>query len=102
MFDTLGKGLSGLIRKLVTGTSVDRKAVEEILVDLKKTLLQPDVDTKLTDELISRIQRKTLEEKIPAGLTLREHVLSVIYEELVALLGKTPASLIGKKRIMLV
>lgn len=101
MFDTLGKGLSGLIRKLTTGT-VDKKAVEEILVDLKKILLQSDVDVNLADELISKIKKKTLDEKIPAGMTLREHVIKTIYDELVVLLGGTPESLVGKKRIMLV
>jgi signal recognition particle subunit SRP54 len=101
MFDTLGKGLSGLIRKLTTGT-VDKKAVEEILVDLKKILLQSDVDVKLADELVEKIKKKTLEEKIPAGMTLREHVIKTIYDELVVLLGGKPESLLGKKRIMLV
>lgn len=102
MFDTLGKGLSDLIRKLVTGTSIDKKSVEEILAELKKILLQSDVNMKLADELVSRIRKKTLEEKIPAGLTLREYVLKVVYEELVSLLGGAPSSLAGKKRIMLV
>lgn len=101
MFDTLGKGLSGLIRKLTTGT-VDKKAVEDILVDLKKILLQSDVDLKLADELVEKIKKKTLEEKIPAGMTLREHVIKTIYDELVVLLGGKPESLLGKKRIMLV
>src|SRR3989338_2031242 len=102
MFDSLGKGLSGLIRKLTTGTSVDKKLVEEILNDLKILLLQSDVDIKLADELVSNVRRKTLEEKTPAGLTLREHVLKTIYEELVKLLGENPAPLMGKKRIMFV
>jgi len=101
MFDGLHKGLSGIIRKLTTG-AVDKKAVEEILVDLKKLLLQSDVDIKLADELIEKIRKKTLEEKIPAGMTLREHVIKTIYDELVVLLGGKPESLVGKKRIMLV
>jgi signal recognition particle subunit SRP54 len=102
MFDSLGKGLSNLIKRLITSTSVDKTAVEEILKDLKVTLLQADVDISLTEELIKNIKKKCLEEKVPAGLTLREHVLKTIYEELVRLLGEKPAGLIGKKRIMFV
>lgn len=102
MFDNLGKGLSDLIRKLVAGTTIDKKTVEEILQDLKKILLQSDVDIKLTDELVSNIRKKCLEEKIPAGLTLREYVLKVMYEELVRLLGEEPVGLVGKKRLILV
>lgn len=102
MFDNLSKGLSGLIKKLLTGTSIDKTAVEELLKDLRRILLQADVDIKLVDELITKIRKRCLEQKIPAGLTLREHVLKVIYEELVRLLGEKPAPLIGKKKIMFV
>lgn len=102
MFDDLGKNLSGLIKRIVSGTSIDKTAVEEVLQDLKKILLQSDVDVKLTDELVQNIRRKCLEEKIPAGLTLREYVLKTIYEELTKLLGGKPAELAGKKKIMFV
>ena len=102
MLSGLSKGLSNLIRKLVTGTTIDKSAIEEILQDMEKILLQSDVDVKLTEELISTIRKKCMEEKIPSGLTLREHVLKVIYEELLRLLGGKPAALLGKKRIMLV
>jgi len=102
MLDNLGKSLSGLIKRLVTGTSVDKKAVEELLQDLRKILLQSDVDTTLVDELIGNIEKKCLKEKSPAGLTLREHVLKTIYDELVRLLGEKPAEIADKKRIMFV
>jgi len=102
MFDSLSKGLSGIIKRLLTGTSVDKKAVEEILAELARILLEADVSTQLVEELKSRIRKKCLEEKIHPGLTLREHVLKTIYEELVRLLGGKPSELIGKKRIMLV
>jgi signal recognition particle subunit SRP54 len=102
MFDSLSKGLSGIIKRLLTGTSVDKKAVEEILAELERILLEADVSTQLVEELKSRIRKKCLEEKIPPGLTLREHVLKTIYEELVSLLGGKPSELIGKQRIMLV
>lgn len=102
MFDSLGKNLSSLIRRIVTGTTIDKKSVEEVLQDLKVILLQSDVDIKLTDELVDTIRKKCLEEKVPAGLTLREHVLKVIYEELVRLLGGKPASLLGSKKIVFV
>ncbi len=102
MFDGLRRGLSDLIKRLTTGTSIDKDAVEKILIDLEKILLQSDVDIKLTKELIERIRKKSLEEKIPAGLTLREYVLKIIYEEMVRLLGEESADLKGKKRIMFV
>jgi len=104
MLDNLGKNLGDLIRKLVTGTMVDEKAVEEVLQDLRKILLQSDVDLDLIDKLVSNIRKKCLQEKTPAGLTLREHVLKTIYDELVALLGEKPAEgdMLDRKRVMFV
>ena len=102
MISNLSKGLSNLIRKLITGITIDKEAVEDILKDMKNILLQSDVDVKLTDGLITNIRKRTFEEKLPSGLTLREHVLKVIYEELISLLGEKPAGLLGKKKIMLV
>jgi len=102
MFDSLGKGLSGVIRKLVTGTSVDKKTVEEILQDIRKLLLQSDVDIKMTDELVASIKRNALDKNPPSGMTLREHVLKVIYDELVKLLGGKSVGLAGRRRIMFV
>ncbi len=102
MLESLGKSLSGLIRKIIHSASVDKKVVEEILTELKKILLQADVDLKLVNELVEKIRKKCFEEKIPAGLTLREYVLKLIYEELVNLLGGKPSGLVGKKKIMLI
>lgn len=97
-----GKSLSNLIMKVLTRTTVDPEDVEVLVKGLQKILLQSDVDVKLIFELSENIRRRCLREKIPAGLTLREHVMKVVYDELVKLLGEKQASLLGKKRIMLV
>jgi len=104
MLDNLGKGLSGIIKKLTTGTTVDKKAVEELLKDLRKTLLQADVDTSLVDELTANIEKKCLKGKPPAGMTLRDHVVKTIYDELVRLLGESESAegIEEKKRIMFI
>jgi len=102
MFDGLHRGLSGAIRKLVSGSSVDKKEVEVILQDIRKILLQSDVDTDMAGRLVTNIKKRALDSQPPAGMTLREHVLKVIYEELVSLLGGKPSGLAGRKRIMMV
>jgi len=96
-----GKNISELVRKILTRTTVDAEAVEDLVKGLQRILLQTDVDVKLVFELSENIRRRCLKEKIPPGLTLREQVMKVVYEELVKLLGEEKAGLIGKKRIML-
>jgi signal recognition particle subunit SRP54 len=95
-------GISEILRKLTRKAVIDEKSVKEILSDLKKILIQNDVEISLAEEFVKNVERKCLKKKIPKPFTLREYVLKTIYEELVKFLGKEPASLIGKKRIMLV
>ena len=96
-----GKNISDLVRKILTRTTVDAEAVEDLVKGLQKILLQTDVDVKLVFELSENIRKRCLKEKLPPGLTLREQVMKVVYEELVKLLGEEKAVLIGKKKIML-
>ncbi len=102
MFNSLSKGLSSVIRKITTGTTLDKEAVQNIVQDIRKILVQSDVDTSLSNQICENIRTKTLKNDIPKGLTLRENVLKVIYDELVDLLGGTPANINKKKKIMLI
>ncbi len=96
-----GKNIGDLVRKILTRTTVDAEAVEDLVKGLQRILLQTDVDVKLVYELSENIRRRCLKEKIPPGLTLREQAMKVVYEELVKLLGEEKAGLVKKKRIML-
>ncbi|MEM5793524.1 MAG: signal recognition particle receptor subunit alpha [Candidatus Aenigmatarchaeota archaeon] len=98
----MGKSISDLMGKILTRTTVDRDSVEALIKGLQRILLQNDVEVSLVYKLSQNIRERSLKSKIPEGLTLREHVTKVIYEEIVNLLGEQQETLIGKKRIMLV
>jgi signal recognition particle subunit SRP54 len=88
MLDTLKEGLQNAIKKLAGSNVVDERAVKEFVKDLQRTLIQADVNVRIVLEVTERVQKRALEEKPPAGLTRREHVISILYEELSSLLGK--------------
>ncbi|MBU5690131.1 MAG: signal recognition particle receptor subunit alpha [Candidatus Aenigmatarchaeota archaeon] len=96
-----GKKITELISKALGRSTIDRETVESIIKGLQRILLQSDVDVKLVYELSNKIRDRCFKEKVQEGLTLREHVTKVIYEELVNLLGKEKAGLKAKNRIML-
>lgn len=83
----LGRSLFEALRRVAGRPVVDREAVRELCNDLVRALLQADVDVKLTVELARRVERRALSEDVPPGLTRREHVVKVVYEEMVKLLG---------------
>jgi signal recognition particle subunit SRP54 len=88
MLEGLGSSLRSAFNKLLTSITVDKKTIEEVAESIRKSLLQSDVNVQMANELAERIKRQALEEKAPAGLTKREHVLKIVYDELVAFLGK--------------
>ena len=87
MMDKLGSGLKDAVKKLAGKSVVDRAAVEELVKDLQRALLQSDVNVKLVMTLSQSIKKRALDEEPPQGMNAREHVLRIVYEELVALMG---------------
>ncbi|MDA4125460.1 MAG: signal recognition particle receptor subunit alpha [Thaumarchaeota archaeon] len=87
MFDSLRSGLQAAVKKLVGANTVDEKAVKEFVKDLQRTLIQSDVNVKMALEVTERVQKRALEDRPAAGITKKDQVVSILYEELARLLG---------------
>jgi len=87
MLDSLREGLQAAVRKLVGSNVVDEKAVKEFVRDLQRTLIQSDVNVRIALEVSERVQKRALEEKAPGGVTKKDQIVSILYEELARLLG---------------
>lgn len=97
----LGKGLRNVIRKITGATIVDEKTVKSIVKELQRVLISSDVNVKLVLEMSKRIEKKAFEKEPTKGLTLREHIMNIVYEELVNLLGTAYEPPLKPHRIML-
>ncbi len=71
--------------------NVDEKAVKELVKDLQRTLLQADVNVELVLALSKAVEERSLSEKLPPGISRREHVVKVLYEEMTRFVGQDPA-----------
>jgi signal recognition particle subunit SRP54 len=98
VLEELGKGLKSVFSKLLTSAIVDKKTVEELVDSIKKSLIKSDVNLELANKLSQRIKKRAFEEKTPAGMTKREHVLKIVYEELINFLGEKFEPLNLKKK----
>ena len=70
--------------------------------DIQRALLQSDVNVKLVLELTKEVERRSLTEKPPAGMSSREHVIKIIYEELVKILGEQRTIPLSRQVIMMI
>ncbi len=85
MLDTLSTSLKDALKKLAGKTVVDRAAVDELIKDLQRALISSDVNVKLVMELSKAIRTRSLDEQLAKGTNVREHVLRIVYQELVRL-----------------
>ncbi len=104
VLDRLGSSLNDALKKVFRAPVMDEKTVKELVHDLQRALLQADVNVKLVLEVSKRIEERALKEKVPPGVSRREHVVKVVYEELTRFLGEKPASLKvepGKRKVIM-
>ena len=87
MLDSLREGLQSAVKRLVGSNVVDEKSIKEFVRDLQRALIQSDVNVRIALEVTDRVQKRALEEKAPPGVTKKDQVVSILYEELARLLG---------------
>jgi signal recognition particle subunit SRP54 len=98
MLGNLGKNLTKTMKKLAGMTIIDEEVVKEVIKDIQRALIQSDVNVKLVLNLSKTIEDRALNEEPPKGVTAKEHVIKIVYDELVHLLGDKAAEVeIDKK-----
>lgn len=100
----LGSSLYDALRKVFRASVVDEATVKELVRDVQRALLQADVNVKLVLDISKQIEDRALKEKVPPGISRREHVIKVVYEELTRFLGDKPVPLKvepGKRKVIM-
>ena len=88
VLEKLSISLRNTLQKIAKSIFVDEKLINELVKDLQRALLQADVNVQLVFELTKKIKERALKEKEASGLTKKEHLINIVYEELVGFLGE--------------
>src|SRR5437764_14374836 len=89
--EAVGRSLTDAVRKMLRMPNVDERAIKELVKDLQRTLLQADVNVELVLQLSKAVEDRSLKANLPPGITRREHVAKVLYEEMTKFVGQDPA-----------
>ncbi|MEM3004073.1 MAG: signal recognition particle protein Srp54 [Candidatus Bathyarchaeia archaeon] len=89
--ESLGRSLADAVKKLLRLPIVDEKAVRELVKDLQRILLGADVNVDLVLQISKKVEERSLGEALPPGVSRKEHVIKVLYEEITRILGEKPA-----------
>src|SRR5581483_6669772 len=101
VLDALGESLRTTLAKIAKTGTIDEKSIKEMVRDIQRALLQADVNVKLALKLTREIERRALSEKPSSLAGAREHVVKIVYEELVKGLGTAREIKPGKKQTVM-
>lgn len=104
VLEKLGDSLKNTLSKITSAIFVDDKLINELVKDIQRALLQSDTNVQLVFQLSQKIKDRA-KEKAPPGITKKEQIIKIVYEELTNFLGKESSEIkITKKptQIMLV
>ncbi|RLF86026.1 signal recognition particle protein Srp19, partial [Thermococci archaeon] len=103
VLDKLGQSLNNALKKLARASTVDKALVRDVVRDIQRALITSDVNVRLVLDLTKKIEKRALEEKPPAGVSKKEHIVKIVYEELTNFLGKEakPIQIKAKPTVLL-
>ena len=102
VLDGLSGSLRDTLRKIANAPFIDKDLIKEVVRDIQRAMIQADVNVQLVVQLTREIERRALTEKPPPGMNNREHVIKIVHDELVNILGSAKGVRLKSQRIMLV
>lgn len=87
MFDSLSDKLQSIISK-TQGKELTQENMQEALREIRRALLEADVNLRVVKAFISAIKDKAEGEKVLEGVNPSQQLIKIVHDELVELLGK--------------
>lgn len=98
MFQDLTEKLEGVIKTLRGQGKLTEKNISDALKEVRRVLLEADVNYKVAKTFITNVQEKALGQKVLKSITPGQQIVKIIYDELVNLMGNAnvPLKISGK------
>ena len=102
VLENLSESLRNTIKRIANAPYVDKKLIMEVVKDVQRAMLLADANVRLVLSLTKEIERRSLTEKPPAGMSSKEHVIRIVYDELVKIIGTSKDVQLKKQVIMMI
>jgi signal recognition particle subunit SRP54 len=87
MFEGIQRGLSDALKRLRGRGRITEANVKDGLREVRKALLDADVNYKVANEFIERVTQKALGQEVLRTIDPSEQIVHILYQELVGLMG---------------
>jgi len=91
MFENLQERLQKTFKSLRGQAVLNEENMQETLRELRLALLEADVNFKVVKQFIDQVQAKAVGQQVMTALSPGEHVIKIVRDELVEILGKDTA-----------
>jgi signal recognition particle subunit SRP54 len=93
MFDQLSQRLQKIFKNLRGEGKLTAEHIEEALKEIRMALLEADVNFRVVKQFVESVKAKALGEEVLMSLTPGQHVIKIVRDELVEMLGGDSARL---------
>jgi len=93
MFEELSEKLDGVFRRLRTRGLLTEAQVKEGLREVRRILLEADVNFQLVKDFLARVEERALGEKVLKSVSPGQQIVKIVHDELIRLLGETQEGL---------
>ena len=87
MFESLSDKLNGVFGKLTNSGKLSEKNIDDALREVRLSLLEADVDFKVTRQFVKNIKQRANGDRVYNSLTPGQTVIRIVREELINILG---------------
>jgi signal recognition particle subunit SRP54 len=88
MFEDLSQKLDGVLKRLRGQGKISEANVAETLREVRRVLLDADVNYKVAKQFIEDVQKKAVGAEVLSSITPGQLIVKIIHDELVRLLGE--------------
>jgi len=95
----LGKSLSNAMDRLLGRGPVDKETILNLKNEIFKSLLDADIQVDIAYQMAENLQERAMNESPPPGVSRKDTMVTIVYEELARIMGWTayPLQLDRKK-----
>jgi len=99
VFESLADRLQGIFRTLSGQGRLSPDNIRESLRDVRRALLEADVPVDVARDFVARVETRAVGEEVLKSLTPGQHVIGVVRDELVKMLGESRVTLAGSPHL---
>ncbi len=93
MLDALASRFEGIVKKLRGEGHISETNIEETLRDVRRALLEADVNHRVVTDFIAGVREQALGERVLQAVSPGQQLVKILNDELIELLGRAAAPL---------